>query len=156
MREGLPEQARFFEWRRGAADNPYHELLGLADGFVVTGDSISMLVEVVKLGKPLAIFPLPYGLIHKIDRVRRVGARWLYQADEGSGPDRIRRALRQVGRSLRILPRTRDFTAVHDLLLNRGLAVSAGRPLTAPSGVVPDDLAAVVKRVRMLIREAAG
>mgnify|MGYP000688776508 CR=1 FL=1 len=50
LKNSLPEGARFFEWRRGAPDNPYRGLLGLADGFIVTGDSISMLVEVAKLG----------------------------------------------------------------------------------------------------------
>ncbi len=153
LREGLPEQARFFEWRRGAQDNPYHALLGLADGFVATGDSISMLVEVVKLRKPLAIFPLPYGMIHKVDRIRRVGARWLYKPDDGSGTDRFRAAVRAVGKRLGVLPRTRDFTAVHDLLIERGLAVEAGEPLRPPTGQVPDDLPRVVARIRALLGE---
>jgi mitochondrial fission protein ELM1 len=151
LREGLPEQARFFEWKRGAEDNPYQALLGLADGFVATGDSISMLVEVVKLGKPLAIFPLPYGMIHKVDRIRRVGARWLYKPDEGSGVDKVRSAIRAVGKLLHILPRTRDFTAVHDLLIERGLAVRAGERLRPPTGQVPDDLPSVVARIRSLL-----
>jgi len=151
LREGLPPEARFFEWRPGAEENPYQALLGLADGFVVTGDSISMIVEVVKLGKPLAIFPLPYGWIHKIDRVRRVGARWLYQPD-GSGMDGIRRGLRRAGGLLRLLPRTRDFTAIHQLLIGRGLAVPAGTALKAPQGEVPNDLEAVAERVRGLLK----
>jgi len=151
LREGLPPEARFFEWRPGAEENPYQALLGLADGFVVTGDSISMIVEVVKLGKPLAIFPLPYGWIHKIDRVRRVGARWLYRPD-GSGMDGMRRGLRRVGGMLRLLPRTRDFTAIHQLLVGRGLAVPAGVPLKAPQGEVPNDLEAVAERVRGLLK----
>jgi mitochondrial fission protein ELM1 len=152
LREGLPAGARFFEWRRGAEDNPYQALLGLADGFVVTGDSVSMMVEVVKLGKPIAIFPLPYGLLHKVDRIRRVGARWLYQPD-GSGMDGFRRGLRRVGGALRLLPRTRDFTAIHQLLIDRGLAVAAGHPLKTPEGEVPNDLSAVAERVRALLDE---
>ena len=150
LREGLPPEARFFEWRRGAPDNPYQALLGLADGFVATGDSISMIVEVVKLRKPLAIFALPYGLIHKLDMIRRVGARWLYQPD-GSGMDGFRRALRRFGGALRILPRTRDFTGIHQLLFDRGLAVPAGQPLRPPEGEVPNDLQAVAQRVRALV-----
>ena len=54
----LPAGARLYRWDAGG-DNPYHALLGLADRFVVTGDSISMMVEVARLGKPLAIFALP-------------------------------------------------------------------------------------------------
>ena len=42
-----------------ARDNPYLGLLGLADGLVVTGDSISMMVEIIRLRRPLAIFDLP-------------------------------------------------------------------------------------------------
>ena len=54
----LPAGARLYRWHDGGA-NPYHALLGLADRFVVTGDSVSMMVEVARLGKPLAIFALP-------------------------------------------------------------------------------------------------
>ena len=51
LREGLPvEAARLFEWSAGASENPYLALLGLAEWFVVTGDSISMMVEVAGLG----------------------------------------------------------------------------------------------------------
>jgi mitochondrial fission protein ELM1 len=151
LRDGLPAGARFFEWTRDAPDNPYHALLGLADGFVVTGDSISMLVEVAKLGRPLAIFPLPYGWIHKLDKLRRVGARKLYAPDRGASSDRLRRWLRTLGGWLHILPRTRDFTAIHELLIDRGLAVPAGEPLREPTGHVPEDLSVAVERVRALV-----
>jgi mitochondrial fission protein ELM1 len=151
LKDSLPEGARFFEWRRGAPDNPYRALLGLADGFVVTGDSISMLVEVAKLGKPLAIYPLPYAWLHKLDRLRRSGARWLYREGDASSAGGLRRALLKIGGALHLLPRTRDFTAVHELLIDRGLAVPAGSPLRPSSGDVPNDLPAVVARVRALV-----
>lgn len=150
LTDGLPPEAMFFQWRAGAQDNPYHALLGLADGFVVTGDSISMLVEVAKLRRPLAIFALPYGTLHNIDRIRRVGARWLYAPDSGSWSDGLRRFLRGVGGALRILPRTRDFTAIHKLLIDGGLAVVAGNPMQAPDGEVPHDLPVVAERIRSL------
>jgi mitochondrial fission protein ELM1 len=151
LKNSLPEGARFFEWRRGAPDNPYRGLLGLADGFIVTGDSISMLVEVAKLGKPLAIFPLPYAWLHKLDRLRRSGARWLYREGDETTATGLRRTLLKAGRALHLLPRTRDFTAVHELLIERGLAVTAGEPLRPSSGDVPNDLPAVVARVRALV-----
>ena len=151
LREKLPAEARFFEWRRGAPDNPYRGLLGLADGFIVTGDSISMLVEVAKLHKPLAVFPLPYAWIHKADRLRRSFARWLYREGDESEAGALRSVLLRTGRALHLLPRTRDFTAVHDLLIERGLAVPAGTPLEPSSGDVPNELPAVVARVRALV-----
>lgn len=154
LRERLPERARFFEWRAGAPDNPYPALLGLADGFVVTGDSLSMLVEVAKSGKPLAIFALPYAWIHRFDKARRVGARKLYAPDEGARWDALRRWIRTLGGWLHILPRTRDFTAIHQLLIERGLAVEAGQPLRESSGEVPNDLPEVVQRIRALVDAA--
>jgi mitochondrial fission protein ELM1 len=39
-----------------AADNPYHGMLALADAFLVTGESMSMLAEAVHTGRPLHIF----------------------------------------------------------------------------------------------------
>jgi hypothetical protein len=40
---------------------------------------------------------------------------------------------------------------VHDLLIERGLAVPAGEALRPSSGDVPNDLPAVVARVRALV-----
>lgn len=40
-------------------DNPYLAFLALADGFIVTGDSLSMLTEACMTGRPVAVFPLP-------------------------------------------------------------------------------------------------
>ncbi|RLA48238.1 MAG: nucleoside-diphosphate sugar epimerase [Gammaproteobacteria bacterium] len=44
-----------------AGDNPYRGLLALADAFVVTGESMSMLGEAAAMGKPLFIFDLGDG-----------------------------------------------------------------------------------------------
>ena len=156
LKRDLPAGAQFFEWRRGAPDNPYHALLGLADEFVVTGESISMLVEVAKLGRPLAIFPLPFGWWGKLDQYRRRAARWLYAPPAGTRLDAVRLVLRDIGQFLHLLPRTRDFTAVHRLLIDRGLAVPAGGAIPPPRGEVPDDLPAAVGRVLALLDEKPG
>ena len=73
LRRDLPEQAVFYAWspEADAQDNPYRALLGCADGFIVTADSVSMMVEVIYLHKPLAIFPLPGGWLGSIDQRRR-------------------------------------------------------------------------------------
>jgi hypothetical protein len=59
LAKSLPATATLFRWRPDAAENPYLALLGLADRFVVTSDSATMMVEVARLGRPLAIFELP-------------------------------------------------------------------------------------------------
>jgi mitochondrial fission protein ELM1 len=55
----LPGGTPLYRWAPDAAENPHLALLGLADRFVVTSDSITMMVEVARLGRPLAIFVLP-------------------------------------------------------------------------------------------------
>ncbi len=40
-------------------DNPHHALLALADAFIVTCDSVSMLTEACLTGRPVALYPLP-------------------------------------------------------------------------------------------------
>lgn len=59
LAETLPRETRFFRWHREAKDNPYAGLLAFADRFVVTSDSVTMMVEVARLGRPLAVFELP-------------------------------------------------------------------------------------------------
>jgi len=59
---GLPANSLFYRWQADAADNPYLALLALADRFIVTSDSVTMMVEVARLGRPLAIFALPQTL----------------------------------------------------------------------------------------------
>jgi mitochondrial fission protein ELM1 len=150
LADQLPAGARLFRWQPDAEDNPYLGLLGLADGFVVTGDSISMMVEVVRLRRPLAIFELPTSAAGSLDRLRRSFARLVFEpaarAPAGSWPRRLALALYDLG----LIGYTRDFEAFHAMLFERGLAVPAGRPLTAPSGEVPDDLGRVVARIKAL------
>jgi hypothetical protein len=47
-------------WGKGG-DNPYRGLLALADAFVVTGESMSMLGEAAAMGRPLLIFDVGDG-----------------------------------------------------------------------------------------------
>ena len=49
LEENLPKNALLFVWRPDASENPYTGLLGFADRFVVTGDSLSMMIEVARL-----------------------------------------------------------------------------------------------------------
>jgi hypothetical protein len=149
LRAELPAPAQLYEWTPESADNPYLALLGLADGFLVTGDSVSMMAEVVRAQKPLAILDLPLGPLGAIDQVRRSLLRRLFQS--GGGPSRLVSAgAYRAG----LLDATRDFRAFHQMLLDRGLAVRAGEPLVPPTGAVPDDLPAVTARIRSLIGTA--
>jgi mitochondrial fission protein ELM1 len=152
LQAGLPSGARLFAWSADAADNPYRGLLGLANGFVVTGDSISMMVEVIRLRKPLAIFPLALSSLGVLDQARRAFTRWLFRPESSSLADSLRRGLAGMLYRLRIVTQTRDFTAFHEMLVNKGLAAYAGDTLPCPpGGRVPDDLGIAVQRVMDLM-----
>ena len=150
LRRGLPAGAELFAWSADAGENPYLGLLGLADGFVVTGDSISMMVEIARLGRPLAIFDLPTGRWGALDQLRRALTRRLFAPGKESGG--LRQRLATALHRAHLLTHTRDFRAFHRLLIERGLAVRAGQGFSKPQSVAPDDLARVVTRIRALLQ----
>lgn len=150
LRTGLPAGGRLFVWSQQADDNPYRGLLALADGFVVTGDSISMMVEVIKAGKPVAILPVPTGLIGTLDQLRRTLTHWLFSPSPGDVAGGSRQALGRLLYRLRVAIHTRDFRAFHRRLYAQGLAVPVGRDLAPPPARPPDDVSAAVARIKRL------
>ena len=126
---GLPEGAVLHRWRADAEDNPYLALLGSADAVIVTGDSISMMVEAARLGKPLAIYQQPPS-----DRLTQRCLRWLGGLAERVG-----------------LAGSRDLSALHELMFARGLAVPLGQPFPESGRRAADELPKVAARVRALL-----
>jgi hypothetical protein len=151
LRDRLPAEAEFFIWGKQVTENPYLGLLGLADGFVVTGDSISMMVEVARLRKPLAILSLPTSVLGRMDQIRRSWARWLFSPADDSVSDRLRARFARLVYRTGFITHTRDFRAFHQMLVDTGLAVWAGDGFSPPTGDVPDDAAVVARRIRELM-----
>jgi mitochondrial fission protein ELM1 len=152
LEAGLPAGARLYRWDRGG-DNPYRALLGLADRFIVTGDSISMMVEVVRLGKPLAIFALPEHW--RLPRLRNALGKHLAGIEDRPA-NAIMARLGDFLYRLRIAKYARDLSEIHRRLYAQGLAVPLGRSFKAPRARPPDDLARAVERVRALISRPAA
>jgi uncharacterized protein len=155
LRDELPPQAVFYEWSAGATENPYRALLGSADGFIVTGDSVSMMVEVIYLRRPLAIFPLPVGVLGGVDQLRRSLAHWLFNPRLESPLDHWRHRLARGVFYIdyfKILCATRDFRAFHRMLVQRGLAVWAGQAFRTGEVELPEDLAVVIQRIEALFQ----
>jgi len=148
LKQRLPPQAQVYDWNDSTADNPYMGLLGLADRFVVTGDSISMMVEVIHLRKPLQILPLPTGVIGSLDQARRSLARWLYRPEDSSTASRLRIALARLLYRTYLLRHTRHYPGFHQLLVDLDLASWLGEPVRLPSGQIPDDIPSVLARIR--------
>jgi hypothetical protein len=155
LEANLPGGGRLFRWAPDAPRNPYRALLGLADGFAVTGDSISMLVEVARLRRPLAIVPLSTGPLGALDQWRRGFTRWLFAPAGADGGGRWRTAAARAAFRAGLLTHTRDFNALHEWMVRSGLAVwtdgtfpQAGWP--PPTGDVDDDLHRAARRVAAL------
>ena len=137
----------FHRWRPDDPDNPYLAYLALADRFIVTGDSASMLAEACATGKPVSIFPLPERADWRWRTTRRV-QRWVERRQARRS---VRGTVRQqdwIGRlwdrlvELGLIKRMRDLTRVHRVVEARGEGAGA-----------PDDLERAVARVRQLVRE---
>jgi mitochondrial fission protein ELM1 len=120
-----------YEWKKDdAVNNPYKGFLALADDFVVTIDSASLLVEASATGKPVAVFEWP----------RKDGA------PPGGKP---RSWLWRKGMELGLFKPARDFDAYFAEMRARGLAHRLGE--TPPTERRPlDDLERTVERVRGL------
>jgi mitochondrial fission protein ELM1 len=119
-----------YQWKKDdAANNPYKGFLALADDFIVTIDSASLLVEASATGKPVAVFEWP----------RRGGA------DPAKPPSRLWRSAVELG----LFKPARDFDAFFTEMRRRGLAYRFGE--NPPTVLEPlDDMERTVARVRAL------
>jgi hypothetical protein len=156
LQSHLPRGSQLYRWQPDDPDNPYLGLLGNADIFIVTGDSISMMMEVAKLGRPLAIFPLPCPPRSLRARLRSLLADLLLPP---AGSPGWRRVLQPLGFLLYrrgSLSHPRDLSAIHETLIQRGLAVRLGEPLPPASRAADDELAPIVARIHALLDPTGG
>jgi hypothetical protein len=132
-----------YRWKAGDPDNPYHAFLALADRFIVTADSASLLVEACLMGKPVEIFswPMRRGPLLRLKE-------WLW---------------RRYGRNARgvlavtldrlvdwgLLKPPRDFAALHRDLRARGLIAGLGESETVERRPL-DDMERAVAAIRAL------
>ena len=152
LKQRLTSQSLFYDWNDSSADNPYMGLMGLADRFVVTGDSISMMVEVTRLGKALEILPLPCGFIGTLDQLRRSLARWLFNPGNGLSTDRLRAKLARLVYHSHFIRHTRHYPGFHQKLVDLKLATWFGQEPRPPTGQYPDDASEVVRRIQAITK----
>jgi hypothetical protein len=153
LREDLGVPTHFYAWQPGAADNPYFGYLALADAFIVTADSVSMLAEACATGKPLYLFDLGTG-----SQGMRAGS-----GDTGgtmgratADADTDGNDFRLTGMLYRALMRwgwqrlSRDITLVHRQVVASGRAAWLGDPEPRRQGAGGGDVERAVARVRAL------
>ncbi len=140
LRSQLRERDRLYEWSAGSAQNPYFGLLAHADGFVVTGDSMSMITEVARLKRPLAIYPLRRSRL--VTTARKHLPEWVVDL-----PSRLKyELLPRIG----ITAFPRDLTQIHRALIDSGSAVTAGEPMASGNRQASDELGRVVDAITRL------
>jgi mitochondrial fission protein ELM1 len=149
--EALRVPAFVHPWS-GVGDNPYRGVLGTADAFVVTAESMSMLAEAASLGRPLYLFDLadddgrPWWRHSHAWRYKPLSHRLAMRL----GPERMRR----------------DVARMQQALVAGGTArwldsesVAQGLRTTIPAGsavdLSGDELAETAREVRALFDAAA-
>lgn len=121
-------------------DNPYAGLLALADVFVVTGESMSMLAEASSTNKPLLIFDMGDG----------DASWWRLRHNYRYKPLSHRFAMRFGPRRMR-----RDVTRIQQSLIDSQRANWLGEDTPVPPPVAKDtELANTADRVRQLLRSS--
>lgn len=99
LRDRLPTPHHFFDWhQQPRAENPYLGYLALADRFVVTAESASMLAEACATGKPVAMFDLRAPPYERFESWR--WAPLTYSLAQRFAPPRLRRDIRRIHQQL--------------------------------------------------------
>jgi len=148
--QALPAGAGLHRWDQPQAVNPYVGLLGFGDRFVVTGDSVSMLVEVARLGKPLAIAPLRTANRTANSALKRLGLPAATAITVAGG---IQKALDSLLPLVGLEASTRDFALLHEFMFQKGWAVPLGEPFKMPSEPPGDDAAIAGQRLRAMLEK---
>lgn len=131
----------FHHSAKDAVENPFMGFLGLADQFIVTADSISMMSEACATGKPVMLFDIESEAFAMRDKGKKIA--WFGQSLSATA---FRFAMR-LGP-----PRwSRDLRIVHRKLTSTGRATWLGETTTLAQSTNEDlDLTRATTRVRAL------
>ncbi len=148
LAENLDSAAVIYRWRRDDPENPYFGYLALADAFIVTVDSASLLAEACTTAKPVFLFEWPRR------RVRRLGLTGLLQRWSDAVETRRQRGYTTMLWDHLVywglVKPPRDFDAYNRALMARGLVTRLGETPRRPDCTVLDDMARAVAAVRRL------
>jgi uncharacterized protein len=140
LESNLDHRHYFHKWQTSIEDNPYLGFLAVADQFIVTADSISMLSEACATEKPVAMFDTE---------------QTKFAMNDGGGPiafwgqNFTATAFRFA---MRLGPAnwSRDLRVVHQQLIKAGRAHWLGGQANAPKIASQNDLQRATSRVRAL------
>jgi mitochondrial fission protein ELM1 len=142
-----------YRWRAEDQQNPYYAFLALADQFIVTVDSASLLAEACAMSKPVQIFEWPVRAGARAG-VKGLLRRWdeaCHRSANGAGtPKHGHARLYERLVYLGLIKPPRDFDAYNRALRARGLVSKLGESTAVPARQPLDDLERAVQRVHQL------
>ncbi len=131
----------FHHWSKGTVENPFFGFLSLANQFIITADSISMLSEACATGKPVLLFDIesgPYAM--------RDGGKKIALLGQNLSATAFRFAMRLGPPNW-----SRDLRVVHNQLIAAGRANWLGEKMPPPhQNTEAQDLMRATTRVRAL------
>jgi mitochondrial fission protein ELM1 len=139
-----------------AQDNPYPAFLALADRFIVTGDSLSMLTEACMTGRPVAVFPLPIQrkgkarLRHALEQRLGVIERTLSARGTPRQQDRLARLYFKLV-SAGVIRRERQFDQAHIALGVSPLPQGLDQPPTLSAQLLENARERAISAIRGLM-----
>jgi mitochondrial fission protein ELM1 len=140
--------AHVYRWQANDTENPYFGYLALADRFIVTADSASLLAEACSMDRPVQIFAWAV----RADAQRGIKGllrRW-GEARDRSADAALTARLYDRAVYLGLIKPARDFTAYHRALQARGLVGEANGSAAAGERRPLDDMERTVERIRSL------
>lgn len=135
----LEVPSRVSRWKDG--EKLYGTLQGLADHFIVTADSASMLTEALLTGKPVTLFDLPM----RPDLKSRIALAWRTAAERA--PSSMVAWGFRTAVELGLLSSVRDLSRLHSALADAGLFDGTGR---APDWAERERLATLARIKRLI------
>jgi hypothetical protein len=135
-----------YRWKANDPENPYHALLALADRFIVTADSASLLVEACLMGKPVEVFSWP---MRQNPMLQTKEWLWRHFAAGETPTGRGRGPMERLV-DWGLLKPPRDFAGLHRELHRRGLIKPLGAADIAMERQPLDDMERAVAAIRRL------
>lgn len=152
----MPEPHFFFRWAKGVP-NPYQGFLALADNFIVTNDSVTMIAEAADRAKPTYIYTLPRRELGSSTTWlntlgRRLRRRQERRKNAGCRRDLIDRLFDLMTKSGIVRPRN-NVDWFEATLYSQGIARPLGREMPRPwtrERVTENERRIVTDRIREL------
>ena len=127
LEQNIVSPKYFFRWNAEQDDNPYLAFIAVADAFIVTGESVSMLTEACVTGKPIYIYDFGRGSDSMQYGDGNPGGGIWEAFFVHRGKDRWRILIHKLAMRFSSKRMQRNISAIHAYLVSSGRAVWLGQ-----------------------------